>query len=125
MNKFETIAHAYSHALANNDYAAIVNLFATDGVVSSPTYGNMAARDFYDNLFKKEVFREARIKNIFRESNDPNTFALHLFLKADFPQMPNVQVNDCIDILKVNDEGKISLLTIIFDTYPVRSALKK
>lgn len=122
MDKFETIAQAYAHALATNNYDAITSLFADDGVVNSPVYGNMTARAFYENLFKKNIYSDIRVKNIFRESNDPHIIALHLFLKA---KVPDVQVNDCIDILKVNDAGKISSLTIIFDTFPVRGALKK
>lgn len=122
MTKLEIIAQAYAGALASNNYKAITNLFARDGAVSSPVYGNMPACEFYENLFKKNIYSDVRIKNIFKESNDPHIFALHLLLKA---KVPDVQVNDCIDILNLNAEGKIRSLTIIFDTFPVRNMLKK
>ena len=47
----DTLVDTYLRALGTKDADLAISLFAPDGVVDSPLYGLLAAREFYPALF--------------------------------------------------------------------------
>jgi len=108
---------AYMARLAAGDVAGVTALFVPGAMVHSPLYGDLPAAVFYPRL--AEDTRESRLsfRQLFQAQDDPSSWALrftyHWFL-ADGSE----KVFDCVDVLKLHEDGRIEDLTIIYDTHP-------
>jgi ketosteroid isomerase-like protein len=115
------IATAYLAALENEDVAAVLALFRPEAIVHSPLYGPVPARRFYPALF-----------------TDTGRARLHLHGVADGDHLTAIWFRfdwtlpsgrsagfDCVDMLKLDRDGLISELHIIYDTIAVRPMFER
>ena len=111
----ETICKNYLAYLAGGDTENMLKLFAAGAVVHSPLYGDITADVFYPQLFS--VTRESRLdlKGIYTEIEDPRAVAMafdyHWTLENG-----EVRGFSCVDLFRFDSAGKITDLTIIYDT---------
>lgn len=119
---YETIIQSYFHNLEQRDYQKLIALFAEEAVVVSPLYGNKRATDFYKELFLDTSKSKITMKNIFTRSQQSNIAAAH-FLYEWTMKDNKVTSFECIDIFEfvMNDNEKIKKLTIVYDTFQIRS----
>jgi hypothetical protein len=122
MNKAK-IAETYITHLANGELEQLLNLFAENGRVISPIYGNQAHRDFYRKLFADTRSSGLTIKGIFEDASNGN-IALHFEYRWTLRNGSQVHF-EVVDILEFNDDNKIELLTIIYDTVQSRELVKQ
>ena len=119
----EKIIEKYLEYLESSSYEDIIKLFSADAVIYSPLYGKISARDFYKKLFKDTLKSRIRLINIFISRNNPRIGAGYFYYDWTLENGRNV-LFECIDIFKLNSEGKIRELRIIYDTSKVRIYFK-
>lgn len=122
MNKPE-IAQAYIASLAKGDLQQMLGLFAKDAIVISPVYGKKDCKDFYTQLFADTQNSELHIKGIFEDASTGN-IALHFDYGWTLRNRSKVNF-EVVDILEFDENRKITLLTIIYDTVRSRELVKK
>jgi len=113
MTKIE-IAKKYIEFLSVGDVEKIINLFAENGKVSSPIYGEKQADKFYKELTEDTVTSELKLKGIFEDA-DSDRIALYFEYKWTV-KSGKIAEFDVVDIFDFNDENKITELKIIYDT---------
>ncbi len=114
----EEILTAYLHALERGSYQDIVQLFEKNAVVHSPLYGKVKASLFYEELLKDTTKSAIRLLNLFT-SKDKRVGAVHFLYEWELKTGATTSF-ECVDVIKISDDGKITDLTIIYDTFTVR-----
>lgn len=112
----------YLQSLSEKDYDKLLSLFTEDAVVRSPLYGERLANTFYKELFADTKQSEVLLKEVF--INSSGNKAAFLFEYGWTLSDNTFTTFDCIDIIEVNEENKITQLHIIYDTAKVRSAFE-
>ncbi|PIR44510.1 MAG: hypothetical protein COV10_04665 [Candidatus Vogelbacteria bacterium CG10_big_fil_rev_8_21_14_0_10_51_16] len=116
--ELKQIIKKYLSCLEKSDYENLIDLFIFDAVVNSPLYGKVEAEKFYKDLFSDTNKSTITLKDIF--TNEEKTKAAVNFL-YDWTLSDGSPVSfDCVDIFKLNPDGKIEELTIIYDTSKTR-----
>lgn len=118
-----TIAKSYIEHLSNGDLEQLLSLFAENGMVISPVYGKKNYRDFYTQLFADTNNSELSIKGIFEDATTGN-IALHFIYQWTLRNDAKVDF-EVVDILEFNENNKIKVLTIIYDTVRSRELVKQ
>ena len=118
-----TIAKSYIDHLSNGDLPQLLDLFARDGIVISPIYGNKNYKDFYTELFADTNNSELHIKGIFEDAQTGN-IALHFIYQWTLRNASEVNF-EVVDILEFDEENKIKILTIIYDTVKSRELVQQ
>lgn len=116
----QNIIREYFEALESGDTARLTNLFSTGGIVHSPLYGTKTAREFYQGLMTDTMASTISLLNIFINEEKPSIYAAHFryeWLLTD----GNKTSFQCIDVFHFDEQNKITELTIIYDTYKLRS----
>jgi ketosteroid isomerase-like protein len=108
----ETVIRRYLAAMAQSDIEGVVDCFAADGFVLSPTYGRMPVRAFYETLFADTVSAEVDIRTIYRSTDEPSRWAAHFDYRWQRRSAPDV-ATQLIDLFEV-DNGLIRELRIVF-----------
>ncbi len=108
------IAKQYIDFLSKGNIEKIVNLFAENGKVYSPIYGENRADKFYEVLNDDTINSEIKIKGIFEDSNT-GKIALYFEYKWMVKSGKIVEF-DVVDILEFDTRNKILELKIIYDT---------
>lgn len=122
MTKSE-IAQAYIAHLSKGDLQQLLVLFAENARVISPVYGEKNYKDFYIQLFADTQTSELSIQGIFE---DAETGKLALHFDYGWTLRNGSKVNfEVVDILEFDENNKIAVLTIIYDTVHSREGLKK
>lgn len=110
----------YLAALAANEPAGLVGLFASDAVVVSPLYGARTAAAYCAALAADTAAAEVTLLRYFM-SPDGVSAAQFLYRwtlvsgdRIDF---------ECVDLFEFADDGRIKKLTMIYDTHPWRGRL--
>ncbi|MBC7826981.1 MAG: nuclear transport factor 2 family protein [Chitinophagaceae bacterium] len=110
----------YFHGLESGDADKIANLFSAGGIVHSPLYGDMPAKEFYKDLFADTKQSAIMLLNIFENTEKTNVYAVQF--RYNWILKDGSKTNfECVDVFQFNEENKISELTIIYDTYKLRS----
>lgn len=114
MNHPTQLGQQYFQSLQAGDVEAICQLFAADGMVDSPLYGQKHHRDFYTELMEDSGTSTIEMKRIF---SDPESGDLAIWFRYDWG-LDNGErvVFEGVDVFELNDQGKIKKLTIIYDT---------
>ena len=115
----DALVDAYLRALGTKDADLAISLFAPDGVVDSPLYGLLPAREFYPALFEDTAASVVTLRKLM-VSDDFSTIAFWFdfdWVLADGSPAPFTVV----DIAELRD-GLITALRIVYDTYPLRDA---
>ncbi len=121
MDTKRQIAKTYLQALENSNENVIVSLFAKEGLVFSPLYGEMRAADFYKKLFQDSLDSSIEWKRFFENDKEAVVnFTYHWTMKNG-----EKTAFDCVDIFDFNDKNQITLLTIIYDTARTRPSFDK
>ena len=115
----KSIIQSYCKALKENDYQAMISLFAKDAKVFSYLAGDQPATEFYKNLFGTSRRTSVVVKNMFIESEGKTTVAVYLYLEAIRYEKFAIQF-EAVDIFEFDFENKITTLKIIMDTWPLR-----
>lgn len=120
-----SLVDAYLAALSSADVNAVLDLFATDGVVSSPLYGERPAREFYPVLFADTAgsaltLRRTLVSTAEAEPTIAFWFDFHWTLADGTPAPFSV-----VDLAELDVDGRIQHLHIVYDTYPIRPAWER
>jgi hypothetical protein len=111
----------YIEGLQLGDLNKIIDLFAEDGLVHSPLYGDLLAKDFYTDLFSDTLHSKIVLLNIFTSVDKPNTYGAHF--KYEWTLRNSIGTTfECVDIFVFDEIGKIKEMTIIYDTYRTRQS---
>jgi hypothetical protein len=105
--------------LGTKDADLAISLFASGGVVDSPLYGLLPAREFYPALFADTSASVVTLRKLL-VSDDSSTIAFWFdfdWVLADGSPAPFTVV----DIAELRD-GLITALHIVYDTHPLRDA---
>lgn len=116
----DELVEQYLAALSAADPGAAVRVFARDGVVNSPLYGEQAARDFYPALFADTAESVLSLRKTL-VSDDGGTIAFWFdfaWVLADGTPAPFTVV----DVAELDENGLISRLHIVYDTHPIRES---
>ena len=112
--------HDYLAALEAGDVQRILTLFTADAVVHSPLYGEMPASEFYPALFADTAESKLTLKTVLHGDRDDSPTVAFWFdfdwTLADGSPAPF----SVVDIAKLNREGLIYELHIIYDTAAIR-----
>lgn len=112
--------HDYLAALEAGDVQRILTLFTADAVVHSPLYGEMPASEFYPALFADTAESKLTLKTVLHGDHDGSPTVAFWFdfdwtLANGSPAPFSV-----VDIAKLNADGLITELHIIYDTAAIR-----
>ena len=125
MMKRANVIRSYLAGLVKADLTELLKLFSDDATVSSPLYGEMAATDFFKQLFEDTSESKIDLKGIFVQVSDPNTYAAHFTYDWKLKTGEAVSFR-CMDIFTfANHSDKIRHLTIIDDSSRTRDAFIK
>jgi hypothetical protein len=117
------ILEAYLKGLEAGDAEMIINLFSRDGVIHSPLYGSLPAKDFYKDLFDDTTQSIITVLNFFQSTTNSNTAAAHF--KYEWTLKNGAKTNfEAVDVFNFDEHGKIKEMTIIYDTAQTRSAFE-
>ena len=120
-----SLVDAYLAALSSADVDAVLSLFATDGVVSSPLYGEVPAREFYPTLFADTAASTLTLHRTLVSAADATPTVAFWFdfdwTLADGTPAPF----SVIDVAELDPEGRIQHLHIVYDTHPIRAAWER
>ena len=121
----EKLCREYLQALNEGNLNNVLNLFTSDGVVISPLYGEMPAKQFYSNLFKDTNQSDTKLRNVFTSSMDETSVALHFQYKWTLKSGKIVEF-ECVDVFEITkDKPHFKKLKIIYDTAPIREDFNK
>lgn len=111
----------YLEYLENGEIDQVIQLFTEDGIVVSPIYGTMVAKEFYYALAADTKASKLNVDGFFVEENSKRVsilFDYYWTLKSD--EIIKFKV---VDVIELTSENKIEKLTIIYDTVNVRNLL--
>lgn len=117
--KHKQLLEKYLAALEAGSYEGLMELFEPDGVVLSPLYGQMPAREFYRDLFEDTRQSKLTLLDTLESNENGNSCGVHFIFDwtlADGTLFPF----ECVDMFEVSPAGRFSKLTIIYDTAGVR-----
>ena len=119
------VIKSYLAGLVKADHTELLKLFSGDATVSSPLYGEMAATDFFKQLFEDTLESKIDLKGIFVQVSDSNTYAAHFIYDWKLKNGETVSFM-CMDIFRfAAHSNKIRHLTIIYDSNRTRDAFNR
>ncbi len=119
----KTIANKYIECLAKGDVAGVIDLFAENGKVHSPIYGEKLASDFYQTLASDTLSSELKLKEVF-ENADSGNIALYFEYRWTV-KSGKIVIFDVVDIIAFDEQNKITELKIIYDTVVSRNLVEE
>lgn len=125
MNEPEHLVRAYIGALSRGDTDAILELFAPSGAVESPLYGIKRAVDFYRDLEKDTKRSTLQLQAVYVDPHDPRKAAIHFRYRWEMKNGEIVTFS-CVDLFEFTGPPlKVSKLSIVYDTHPIRAAFTR
>ncbi len=116
----KALCQQYLAALNAASLEKVLSLFAADAIVSSPLYGEMPVRRFYQDLFADTAQSQTKLLNIFDSSDNKAVVALH-FNYTWTLQSGKIVDFECVDVFELAQDGtRFTKLTIIYDTHLIR-----
>jgi len=116
----DDLVAAYLSALGDADIDAMLRLFAPGATVDSPLYGERLTPDFYRELFADTAASVLSLRTTLT-SGDGTTIAFWFdfdWTLADGTPAPF----SVVDVAELDENGRITRLTIVYDTHPLRDA---
>lgn len=112
----EEVIRRYLSAMEACDLDGVLACFAGDGMITSPVYGRVPVRPFYERLFADTLSAEVSIHHVYRATDDPRRWAAHFAYHWERRDGPAVST-DLIDLFEFDHAAPlITHLRIIFDT---------
>jgi len=125
MSDPERLMRAYINALSRGDTAAILDLFAPSAKVESPLYGIKPAVDFYRELAQDTKGSTLDLQAVYVDPHDPRKAAIHIRYRWEM-KGGEIVTFPCVDLFEFTGRPqKVSTLTIVYDTHPVRAAFTR
>ena len=119
----EKIAKTYIDGLERSDLDTIVDLYTKDGIVHSPLYGPLPAAKFYQALFNDTGRAKINLKGVTQGKQTNGQPLVTLWFQFNWVLRSGQPAHfECVDVLEINDAGKIISLHIIYDTVLARPA---
>ena len=119
------VIKSYLTGLVKADHTELLKLFSGDATVSSPLYGEMAAADFFKQLFEDTLESKIDLKGIFVQESDTNTHAAHFIYDWKLKNGETASFR-CMDIFRFKKgSNKIHHLMIIYDSSRTREVLTR
>lgn len=118
----ETTIKNYLQALQQGNYEAVISLFTDEAMVISPLYGTQSAKIFYKELLADTNSSQIELLDIFtnlQKRTAAVNFVYHWTLADGMTTS-----FDCVDIIEFDEQDKIKVLKIIYDTAQTRSAFE-
>lgn len=117
------IAMNYLEFLENGNIRELLKLFSEDGIVDSPVYGLMTAKQFYHELTDNTQKSKLILKGVFEEKNSGK---IAIYFHYNWTLINNEQVEfDVVDIIEFNSSKQITKLKIIYDTVKSRKVVNE
>lgn len=120
----KTIADAYLAALEAGDIDEILSLFAENATVISPIYGIVAARPFFENLMAETRRSRLTRRKIFKAVGGEASIAISFNYEWAMANGEEVSF-PVVDVMELDDAGKIERMTIHYDASDAKEALAK
>lgn len=118
----QRLTSQYLQGLAEADIQAILSLFSAEAIVKSPLYGELPATVFYPKLFADTHESVVELKDIL--TNESALSVCIFFTYSWTMANGRLVVFEVIDYLKLNEQGQIEFLQIIYDTEQARAAFE-
>lgn len=97
----------------------MLRLFTEDALITSPFLKNKSPQEFFSKVFEASAKSDIHLYHLFINPQNPSH--LNVYFRYDWTLNNGTQVSfDCIDLFKFNSESRITQLTIIYDTHPIR-----
>lgn len=123
MQNLRKIIETYFESLETANLQALKNLFAKDAIIHSPLYGNVPFEKFYTDLFNDTSQSVITLLDIFESINSTKVAAAQI--KYEWTLRKGARTSFvAVDIFQFN-EGKITEVTIIYDTFKTRDAFQR
>jgi hypothetical protein len=117
------IAKQYIEFLSKGNVEGVISLFAKNGKVHSPIYGEKSASDFYRILAEDTLNSSLKLNEIFENANTGN---IALYFEYTWTvKSGKIVVFDVVDIIEFDNNNKISSLKIIYDTVISRNLIEE
>jgi ketosteroid isomerase-like protein len=112
----DEVIRRYLSAMEASDLDGVLACFAADGMITSPVYGRVAVRPFYERLFADTLSAEVTIHHIYQATDDPGRWAAHFAYRWERRDASPVST-DLIDLFDLDSATMlITHLRIVFDT---------
>ena len=121
----DDLVAAYLRALSTADSGLAVSLFTEDGLVHSPLYGALPAREFYPALFADTSQANLTLKAVMRGEDQAGRMTVSFWFHFDW-RLPSGTAApfDVVDVATLAPDGRVKELHIIYDTVDVRPAFE-
>lgn len=118
----------YIDALGEGHAPTLTSLFAPGGEVISPLVGRLPAGHFFDQLGEMTNVNQLTLVDILVSASHPRRVAAYFRYRWTLRAGPVVDF-DCCDLFEFaaagdDDQPLIQLMTIVYDTAPVRALMK-
>jgi hypothetical protein len=124
-HRYKTVIEHYLRSLHEGDTTALIQLFNDDAIVYSPFLGRVEASIFFTQLAKATSQSIISKSDVFMSAD--NARRAIAYFRYDWRLTDGTTTGfDCVDVFEFSedeDSDKISSLTIIYDTYPIREAV--
>lgn len=118
--KYKPILEKYLAALQAGSYEGLMELFEPDGVVLSPLYGDVPAREFYRELFADTRQSKLTLLNTLESNENGNVCGVHFVFDWTLKD-GTLYPFEVVDMFEISPAGKFKKMTIIYDTAGVRN----
>jgi hypothetical protein len=121
----DDLVDVYLRALSTADSGLAVSLFTDEGIVHSPLYGALPARDFYPALFADTSQANLTLRSVMSGRDQTGRPTVSFWFHFDW-RLPSGAAApfDVVDVATLAPDGKIKELHIIYDTVDVRPAFE-
>jgi ketosteroid isomerase-like protein len=116
MSEQEALIRRYLAAMEKADLDGALDCFADDGTATSPTYGEMPVRAFYEKLFADTVEVKLRVRSIYAATDSPGRWMAHFDYHWRRREAPDVDT-ELVDLFEIS-HGRIDRLRVIFAPPP-------
>ncbi len=116
-----TLAAGYLSAIERGDLDAILALFHPDATVHSPLYGPLPATEFYPKLLADTGRSALHLRGVAQDGP-----LVSIWFRFDWT-LPSGSAADfeCVDMLELDEDGRITALHIFYDTATNRPAFER
>lgn len=122
MNTLQATVRAYLAALEAGDTARVIALFAPDAWVLSPFLGRVPAASFFPQVVAASSSTRLTVHDVLL-SAEGHPRAVGYF-RYDWGLADGQQVSfECADVFDFAADGRIAMLTILYDTHPIRATV--
>ncbi|MFC4534902.1 nuclear transport factor 2 family protein [Sphaerisporangium dianthi] len=120
------LAGAYLAALSDGDLGRILDLFAPNGMVRSPMYGPMAAAEFYPAVLADTSASHLTLRGVTTGQTAAGVTLVNVWFHYDWRLASGLAAPfDVVDVLELDEQGRVAVLHIVYDTVDVRQAYEE